>query len=66
MPESSHLTTGQLAALFGLADWQIRPAVDALPDDVPRAGLYRLLPRELLPKLVDELRSRGWCHRAKR
>lgn len=60
MADSSHLTTGELAALFGLADWQIRRAVDALPDDVPRAGLYRLLSRDLLPKLVEEMKARGW------
>lgn len=51
MPETSHLTIGDIAEFFGEPDWKIRRIVDALPDDIPRAGRYRLIPRNLLPKI---------------
>jgi hypothetical protein len=51
MPETSHLTIGDIAEFFGEPDWKIRRIVDALPDDIPRAGRYRLIPRDLLPKI---------------
>jgi hypothetical protein len=56
----THLTTGELAAHFGRPGWQIRNAVDALDIPIPRAGLYRLVPRELLPHIEAELRRRGY------
>jgi hypothetical protein len=60
LPDSAHLTTGDLTAHFGVAAWQIRRAVDALGLAIPRAGLYRLVPRDLLPQIEAELRRRGW------
>jgi hypothetical protein len=60
MTTKTHLTTGESAAHFGVAGWQIRIAVDALDAPIPRAGLYRLIPRELLPAVEAELKRRGY------
>jgi hypothetical protein len=56
----SHLTTGELAAHFGVAVWQVRRAVDALDSPILRAGLYRLVPRDLLPAVEAALGRKGY------
>jgi hypothetical protein len=56
----SHLTTGEVAAMYGVRVWQARRAADALGHEIPRAGLYRLIPRGLLGPLEEELKRRGW------
>jgi hypothetical protein len=53
--DKTHYTTSEVAARFGVADWQTRRAVDALGAEVPRAGLYRLVPAELLERVRLEL-----------
>jgi hypothetical protein len=58
--DKSYFTTTEVAAHFGVADWQARRAVDALNADVPRAGLYRLVPACLLERVRLELLRRGW------
>ena len=60
MCQSTHLTIGDIAEFYGEPGWKIRRIVDALPDDIPRAGRYRLIPRELLPKIgvVLDIRSK--------
>lgn len=62
MTASTHLTTGELHDLYsGLVPvWQLRRVIDALGGEaIPRAGLYRLVPRSMLPRIEDELRRRG-------
>jgi hypothetical protein len=59
-PQNPHLTTGEIAAHFEVKSWQARRAVDALGQAIPRAGLYRLVPRDLLPQIEAELRRKGW------
>jgi hypothetical protein len=60
-PSKSHLTTGEIATRRGVYGWQARRAVDdALGDGVLRAGLYRLVPAELLPRVEAELRRKGY------
>jgi hypothetical protein len=54
------LTTTQAAVHFGVAPWQIRAVADAMEDDVPRAGLYRLIPTAMLDVVEAKLRRRGW------
>ena len=49
------LTTGQLSSLLGVPGWRIRRAVDSLNPHVPRAGLYRLIPREMIGAIEAEL-----------
>jgi hypothetical protein len=60
----AHLTVGEVATLYNLPTWKIRRAVDALGDDIPRAGQYRLVPRTLLGKLALELERRGWLRQS--
>jgi len=60
MAQATHLTTGEIAAFYGVGDWQVRRAVDALGQQIPRAGLYRLIPRSMLGQVEAELRRRGW------
>lgn len=55
----SHLTIGQLADLLNEPLWKVRREVDALGVDIPRAGLYRLVPRDLVPRLVERLAARS-------
>jgi hypothetical protein len=54
----THLTTGDIAAELGVPIWRVRRAVDALCLACPRAGLYRLIPRELIPQIREELGRR--------
>jgi hypothetical protein len=58
---TSHLTTGELFEHYGGAVpiWQIRRLIDALGEDIPRAGQYRLVPRAMLARIEDELRRRS-------
>ena len=56
----SHSTVGEIATAYGLPAWKIRRATDALDADIPRAGQYRLIPREQLGALAAELQRRGW------
>jgi len=53
---SEFLTIGQLAEHFREPEWKVRRAVDSLAVAVPRAGLYRLVPVELLDDVSRRLR----------
>ena len=59
MEQSSHLTVGDVARIYGVPAWQIRRIVDSLDVEIPRAGQYRLIPREQLPEIAIELKKRG-------
>jgi hypothetical protein len=54
----AHLTTGDLAAELGVPVWRVRRAVDALGVECPRAGLYRLISRALIPSIRAALAAR--------
>jgi hypothetical protein len=56
----SHLTTGEVAASLGVPVWQVRRAADSLGLDIPRAGQYRLIPREFLEGIRLELQRKGF------
>jgi hypothetical protein len=56
MPLSTYITTGKLAEELRVPVWLVRRAVDALGDEIPRAGLYRLIPRELVPRIAAIVR----------
>jgi hypothetical protein len=56
----THLTIGEIARRFNVAQWQARRAVDSLGEDIPRAGLYRLVPVGLLGLVEAEMRRRGY------
>jgi hypothetical protein len=66
------LTIGQVAQEVNSPIWKVRRIVDDLCRDLPRAGLYRLVPLDMLPAireraaatkeaaaLVQELHGRG-------
>ena len=55
MTLASHLTTGQVAEFYRVPEWRIRRIVDSLDCDIPRAGLYRMIPREALPAIAAKL-----------
>ena len=48
MPIATHLTVGEIAELLDAPRWRIREIVDGLDVEIPRAGLYRLVPRQYL------------------
>jgi hypothetical protein len=58
---SKYVTVGEIARSYQVATWQVRRAIDALGRPIPRAGLYRLVPRRLVPLVEKELRRRGHC-----
>ncbi len=60
MLESSHLTVGDVAKMFGVPNWKVRRIVDGLGADIPRAGQYRLVSRELLGLIAIELQDQGY------
>jgi hypothetical protein len=51
----SHFTTGQLARQMHEPEWRVRRAVDALGEEIPRAGLYRLVPASMVPAVQRQL-----------
>jgi hypothetical protein len=53
-------TTGQIASSFGAPLWLVRQIVDGLGVEIPRAGQYRLIPENLLPRVEMQLESRGY------
>jgi hypothetical protein len=60
---NAHITTGEIAAEYGVPIWLARRAVDSLGETIPRAGLYRLVPRSLLPKIEAVLIEAGYLRR---
>jgi hypothetical protein len=56
--EKTHSTIPELAAELNAPAWEIRRIVDSLGEPIPRAGLYRLVPRALLPKIKAALQAR--------
>jgi hypothetical protein len=63
MSANQYVTIGQLTRtppFCGVPAWKLRRAVDALGVGVMRAGLYRLVARDLLPRLEAELRRAGY------
>jgi len=48
-------TIGQVAQEAKAPAWRVRRIVDELCPDLPRAGLYRLVPYDLLPAIIEKL-----------
>jgi hypothetical protein len=51
MQPESLLTTCEVADELGIPVWLVRRLVDALGEEIPRAGQYRLVPRRLLGRI---------------
>jgi hypothetical protein len=59
MPRKAFFTTREIAELCGAPVWLVRRVVDRLGEEIPRVGLYRLVPAALLDRVQAELRKRG-------
>ena len=57
MCQTSNLTVGQVADFFQAPEWKIRRIVDSMGTDIQRAGLYRLIPRSMLPAIGAKLQG---------
>jgi excisionase family DNA binding protein len=55
------LTTGEAAELLGTQEWRIRRLFES--GDLPepqKFGGKRVIPRSMIPKIIDAMRLRGW------
>jgi hypothetical protein len=55
----AYLTTREVAEHCGIPAWLARRIVDGLGEDVPRIGLYRLVPAGLLPQVEEQVAKRA-------
>jgi hypothetical protein len=58
---SPHLTTRQIADLLGVSCWRVQRLFEN--GDVPEPERFagkRVIPGELLPRIVDALRAHDW------
>jgi hypothetical protein len=55
------LTTGELAETLGVQAWRVARLFELgiLPDP-PRVAGRRMIPKSMVPQVVDALRARGW------
>ena len=61
MPDSEVFTTNTAAKRCGVAEWQVRRLFErGLLPEPPRAGAYRLIPADDLPKIETALRAAGY------
>jgi len=59
MPE--FFTTREVADLFESQTWKVRRLFeDGTLAEPPRFGRNRMIPRRLLPSILEELKARGW------
>jgi hypothetical protein len=59
MARKTHFTTGEVALQLGIPVWLARRIVDDLGEDIPRVGLYRLVPAGLVGRVRAEARRRA-------
>lgn len=58
---SSVFTTREVGEFLGVPEWKVRRLFqDGTLPDPGRVGLYRAIPRSWFPRIIDELRNRGW------
>jgi len=57
----SYLTTGELGDALGIQAWRIARLFElGVVPEPQRIGGRRLIPKSLIPAIVDALRERGW------
>ena len=59
MAGNPYLTIGEIARKLDVPAWLVRRAVDSVCPDMPRAGLYRLVPEAQLAAVSAEIRKRS-------
>jgi len=56
-----YVTTGELGDILGVQAWRIVRLFELGAQSEPqRIGGRRLIPRSMIPEIVDALRNRGW------
>jgi hypothetical protein len=61
VPQLAEELTRQTETL--VPDWKARRVVDALAPNLPRVVNYRLIPRTMVPAIIQELTRQGWFDR---
>ena len=57
----SHFTSGELGDFLGVQAWKIARVFElGILEEPDRVGGRRLIPKSLIPAIVDALRDRGW------
>jgi hypothetical protein len=61
LASTSFVTTGDLGDTLGVQSWRIARLFElgVLPEP-SRIGGRRLIPKSMIPEIVDALRNRGW------
>lgn len=59
----SYLSLGELADLLSVQSWRIARLFELgiLPEPTRIAG-RRMIPKDMVPAVVDALRAKGWLH----
>jgi hypothetical protein len=56
-----YVTTGELGDTLGVQAWRISRLFElGLVPETPRVAGRRMIPRGMIPQIVDCLRDRGW------
>jgi len=59
-----YLSLGELGDTLGVQSWRIARLFElGILSEPPRIGRRRLIPKALVPEIVDTLRARGWLAR---
>ena len=61
------VTLGELGDTLGVQSWRIARVFElGLVPEPPRVGRRRMIPKELIPDVIDALRFKGWLPPAAR
>ena len=64
MPDTTsppYLSLGELGDLLSVQSWRIARLFElGILPDTPRIGGRRVIPKSMIPQIVDALRERGW------
>ena len=61
MQTSEFTSTGELGDVLGVQSWRIARLFElGILSEPPRLSNRRLIPKSLIPEIVDALRDRGW------
>ena len=56
-----YLSLGELGDTLGVQSWRIARLFElGLLPEPPRIGRRRVIPKAMIPEIVDALRARGW------
>jgi len=60
-PAIPYITLGELGDTLGVQTWRIARVFElGMVPEPPRLGRRRLIPKEMIPDIVDALREKGW------